>query len=115
MKIDPRMDRHLKAIYPEPHVLFDAGDAVQGLVQHPGWLHVTRLIEWEIATIDATLDEGNTPLSRAEYALLHGRRDGLRAMQRAADAIFDRAQREYRAQRATHERDAESSLNGGPS
>ena len=107
------MDRHLSDIYTEQHELFEAGDVVSSLVAHEGWLHVTRLLEHEIADIDSMLDGRTEPLTRAQYAHWHGRRDGLRAMHRAADAIIDRAQREYQRQRAKHEGDAEPSLNGG--
>jgi hypothetical protein len=107
------MERHLKVIYPEQQELFEAGDAVSALLTHPGWLHVTRLLEYEIATIDSGLDEPHTPLTQAEYAIGHGRRDGLRAAQKAADAVILVAAREYDRQRAKHEGDAEPSLNGG--
>jgi len=113
VQIDPRMERHLKRIYPQPQELFEAWDAVDALLAHPGWLHITRLLEYEIATIDAGLDEPHTPLTQAEYAMGHGRRDGLRAAQKAADAIVGVGEREHVRQRARHEGDAEPSLNGG--
>lgn len=113
MKPDPHYDRHLKQIYPLPQDLFEAGEAVQMLIAHPGWLHVTRLLEWEIATIDSGLDDRDEPLTQAQYAGRHGRRGGLRGMQQAADAIIDKANREYERQRSIHEGDAEPSLNGG--
>ena len=109
------MDRHLDAIYAEPQHLFEAGDEVQALLAHPGWLHITRLIEWEVATIDHGLDGRDEPLTQAQYAARHGRRGGLRGAQAAADAIIGKADREYRRQRAKHEGDAEPSLNGGQS
>jgi hypothetical protein len=107
------MERHLKTIYPLPQDLFDAGDAVVTLEASAGWLHVSRLIEYEIATIDAGLDGSNQPLTQAEYAMAHGRRDGLRGAQKAIETISAVAQREYERQRARHEGDAEPSLNGG--
>ena len=113
MKSDPKMDRHLDVIYPEPQHLFEAGDAVQALILHPGWVHITRLLEYEIATIDSGLDGRDEPLTQAQYAARHGRRGGLRGLQAAADAIIGRAEREYERQRAKHEGDAEPSLNGG--
>lgn len=106
------MDRHLDRIYPEPQTLFEAGDEVASLMMHPGWRHITRLLEWEIATIDATLDGRDEPLTRAQYASWHGRRGGLRAFQAAADAIIGKSEREYERQVAKHESGAESSLNG---
>jgi len=63
--------------------------------------------------LDAGLDEPHTPLTQAEYAMGHGRRDGLRAAQKAADAIVGVGEREHVRQRARHEGDAEPSLNGG--
>lgn len=106
------MDRHLDRIYPESHRLFEAGDEVASLMVHPGWLHVTRLLEYEVLTIDATLDGRDEPLTRAQYASFHGRRGGLRAFQAAADAIIARAEREFARQSVKHEGDAEPSLNG---
>jgi hypothetical protein len=106
------MDRHLDRIYAEPHHLFEAGDEVASLMVHPGWLHITRLLEYEIATIDATLDGRDEPLTRSQYASYHGRRSGLRAFQAAADAIIARAEREYARQVVKHEGGAESPLNG---
>src|SRR4051812_39488154 len=106
------MDRHLDRIYPEPHRLFEAGDEVASLMAHPGWLHVTRLLEYEVFEIDKTLDGRDEPLTQAQYAARHGRRGGLRAFQAAADAIIARSEREYARQVTKHEGDAEPSLNG---
>jgi hypothetical protein len=113
VKPDPRMERHLKVIYPLPQDLFEAGEAVGATHDSAGWLHISRLIEYEIATIDAGLDGPNHPLTRAEYAMAHGRRDGLRGAQKAVETIITVALREYDRQRAKHEGDAEPSLNGG--
>jgi len=115
VQIDPRMERHLKVIYPQPHDLFEAAETVGALVAHPGWLHITRLLEYSVATIDAGLDGREEPLTQAQYAARHGRRDGLRGAQAAADAIIGKAALVYERQRATHEGDAEPSLNGGQS
>lgn len=106
------MDRHLDRIYPELQRLFEAGDEVASLMIHPGWLHITRLLEYEIATIDSTLDGRDEPLTRSQYASYHGRRGGLRAFQAAADAIIARSEREYARQVAKHEGSAEPLLNG---
>jgi hypothetical protein len=78
--------------------LFAAGEAVQSLEGHPGWVHLQRLIQAEIAAIDASLDGGSTPLSRAEYAMAHGRRGGVLAVVKAADAIVQRAEAKKREQ-----------------
>ena len=108
------MDRHLDRIYPEPQQLFEAGDLVQSLMVHPGWLHVTRLLEYEIATIDATLDGRQEPLTQAEYAHWHGRRGGLKGFQAAVATIIARAEREYERQRAVISNGgAESPPDGG--
>jgi hypothetical protein len=106
------MDRHLERIYPELQRLFEAGDEVASLMAHPGWLHVTRLLEYEVSTIDATLDGRDEPLTQAQYAWWHGRRGGLRGFQAAGDAIIAKAEREYARQVTKHEGDAEPSLNG---
>jgi hypothetical protein len=86
--------------------LFEAGEAVRALVAHPGWVHVSRLVEEEIAQIDFSLD-GRLRDTRAEYAFDHGRRSGLRAMQQAADAIVHVAEHERDKQQRKHEGAAE--------
>lgn len=113
MKSDPKMDRHLSVIYPQPQDLFEAAEAVNAMIAHPGWRHIERLLAYEIATIDVGMDDTAEPLTQAQYAHRHGRRSGLRGMSQAADAIIERSSREYERQRAKHESGAESSLNGG--
>lgn len=108
MKQDPRLKRHVERIYPDMQDLFAAGEAVEDLQAHPGWLHIVRLLEWEISTIDHTLDGRLVPLSQAEYAMAHGRRSGLRAFEDAAGAILSEYRDTLEEQRAKHERGAES-------
>ena len=108
MKPDPRLTRHVDRIYPDLQDLFAAGEAVEDLLAHPGWLHITRLIEYETATVDFDLDGRAEPLSQAEYAMAHGRRGGLRAIEGASGAILSKYRSALEAQRRRHERGAES-------
>lgn len=84
------------------------GEAVESLVAHPGWAHVTRLVEAEVAEIDRTLDGRDEPLEQAQYALKHGRRGGLRGAMEAAEAILDLYRTALDEQRRKHESGAES-------
>lgn len=100
----PRMTRHVKGRYDTLNGLVAAGELVQGLIGHPGWGHLMGVIDAEIATIDRRLDDAITePLSQAEYAVAHGRRGGLRAIEDAAHAIVGVAADELERQRARHE------------
>lgn len=84
------------------------GEAVESLVTHPGWAHVQRLVEAEIAEIDRALDAGDEPLTQAQYAIRHGRRGGLLASRDAAETILARYRAALEHQRAKHENPAES-------
>ena len=88
--------------------LFAAGEAVEGLLSHPGWAHVARLIEAEAAAVEAKMD-GRLLESRAEYAFAHGRLGGLKAAASAAAAIRSRAALRLEQQQRKHEGDAERS------
>lgn len=109
MEPDKHLTRHVRAIYPDLESLFAAGEAVEDLLRHPGWLHLVRLADYEIATTDATLDRTDTPLSQAEYAYAHGRRGGLRALEGSAGAILSKYRAALEEQRAKYESGAESS------
>jgi hypothetical protein len=99
---DPTITRHLKDLYPSLEALFAAGEEVEALLAHPGWGHVVRLLDAEIATIDRDLD-GGLKESRAEYAQAHGRRGGLRFSRDAAVALLERARDTLEQQRLLHE------------
>jgi hypothetical protein len=103
---EPEFSNHVRRIYSSLDELFEAGEAVRSLVTHPGWVHISRLIEEKIAEIDFSLD-GRLLATRSEYAHQHGQRHGLRAMQQAADAIVAVAERKRREQQAKHEGTAE--------
>lgn len=109
---EPTYTRHVEKLWPELEELFAAGDRLEELVAAPGWADLHAVLNLEIARIDKELDGARTPLGRADYALAHGRRDGLRAALRAADAIISRASEERENQRIKHEADGESSAGG---
>jgi len=105
---DPRMTRHIDRLWPEPQGLFEAGEIVQEFTSHPGWAVITRVLEEELAEIGSRLDHGSKPLEQAEYALAHGRRGGLLAMNEAAQAILVRFQQRMAEQRDLYESAGES-------
>jgi hypothetical protein len=109
MSTDPKFSNHLKDVWPSLTDLFGAGENVRDLMTHPGWADVYRLVEAEIATIDRDLDGSLEPKSQAEYALKHGRRDGLLGYLRAAQAIVGRYEQRLEEQQRKHEGDAEPS------
>lgn len=86
---------------------FTAGAAVESLLAHPGWDHIGRLLDAEIAEIDRKVD-GSLLESKSEYAFLHGRRGGIRFGRDVAEAILSRSRQKLEEQRAKHERSAES-------
>jgi hypothetical protein len=104
----PEMSRHLRGEYGSLEELFRAGEAVQGLLEHPGWKHIMAVVDAEIATIDRELDSHREPLSQALYAMKHGRRGGLMAVEQAAQAILRRYEASLEEQRQRHESGAGS-------
>jgi hypothetical protein len=103
----PVLTRHVDSLFPDLEHLFQAGEDVAAVIVHPGWAAVKALVASEIDAINARLDAGHEPLEQAEYALAHGRRGGLLALQGAADAILERAERRRREQAERHEPAAE--------
>lgn len=95
-----------RRLYPGMNDLFDAGTDVRDVMRHPGWEHVTRLIDAMLAEADTALD-GRLLDSRAEYARAHGRRSGLRSMAEAARAIVSEADRKLAEQARKYEGAAE--------
>lgn len=83
--------------------LSEAGEAVEELVCHPGWVQVVLLLAAEREALDAELDGYRTPKSRAEYAMAHGRRSGLCAAEDAAGALLRHFHGEREKQRRRHE------------
>lgn len=101
-RTDPKFTRHLDDLYPTLEGLFDAAEAVEDMLAHPGWAHLTRLLEAEAAEADVEVD-GRLLESRAEYAFAHGRRGGLRSAMVAASTLLRRAESKLAEQRAKHE------------
>lgn len=102
----PPWTGHIDRSYGDLDELFAAAEAVEGLMAHPGWDHVMRLLEAEAAQVSATTD-GRLLESRSEYAFAHGRMGGLRAVRAAAGAIVGRAAQRFEQQRSKHEGTAE--------
>jgi hypothetical protein len=107
MAADPRFSRHIPEVFPTMEGLLEAGEAVESLLSHPGWLALQTLIAAERSVIDRDLDRTSIPLSQAEYALAHGRRDGLSSADEAATALIGRYQSTLRTQQLRHERGSE--------
>lgn len=106
-RLEPEYVALVKRALPDLESLFQAGDDVMALMLHPGWTHITRLLDASVADIDARLD-GNLLDSRAEYARAHGRRNGLSALPHLARAIVAEAERRRREQERKHEATAGS-------
>lgn len=102
------MVRHVKAAFPDLDSLFAAGEAVGSMAEQFGWTLLTDVLDREIAAETAFLEDRSEPLSRAQYAMAHGRIAGLRGAQEAADAIVIHAERIHQEQMAKHEGGAES-------
>lgn len=112
--LDPRWANLVDDLFPrrDLQAILDASEAVQATIASPGWPIVMALLEAEVGRLDVELD-GDRPLeSRADYAAKHGFRGGLRAPERAVQALIGRAESRYAEQRARHERDAEPSPDG---
>lgn len=90
--------------------LTSAADAVTGLMAHPGWAHLCRLLDAETDSLDAQMDGGRLLESRAEYAHLHGQRRGLQAAVGLAHAVVREADKRLVMERTRNERGAESPL-----
>lgn len=80
-----------------------AADAVEALLATPGWDVLMELLEVERQSVAKKIERGLAPLEQAEYALLHGRLGGLRAVQEQAHALLARRADEMEKQRAKHE------------
>jgi hypothetical protein len=105
---DPRMTRHIDRLWPEPQGLFEAGEIVQEFTSHPGWAVIARVIKEERDEIRSRLDHAVKPPEQAEYALAHGRLDGLVAMEEAALAVLTRFEQRLQQQRDLYEHAGES-------
>lgn len=103
---DPAFVNLTRNVFHDLDTLFEAGEAVRALQDHPGWAYLTRLLDMKIAEIDMSLD-GPLLGSRSEYAHAHGRRGGLRALTEAARAIVSEADRKLAEQQRIHEGAAE--------
>lgn len=63
--------------------------ALEGLMGHPGWAVLMQILEAQKHTVDARLFNGGRALeARADYAILHGRREGLDAARVACEAVI---------------------------
>lgn len=86
--------RHVNGLWPSREdlpSLIESAEEVERTIASPGYRAIKRVIDAEIAQVDAKLD-GNKTLEHVEYARLHGRRSALAAFEHAATAIVDRAQ-----------------------
>lgn len=100
---DPSLSRHIGDLFPSLEELVAAREAAVALLAQPGWTLLIRLLDAEIATIDATLDSGRVLESKADYAAAHGRRGGLRAPEQVMRLLVERADARLAEQAAKHE------------
>jgi hypothetical protein len=103
------LTNHADAIYVDADSAQRGLDDVHRLLASPGWSRVEEILELELVAIDKRLDCPREPLSRAQYAMEHGRRSGIKATLQVPLAIIERAGRRLDIERAKFEGDAESS------
>jgi hypothetical protein len=87
----PAHSNAVREAFPTIDSLTSAAEDVRSLLSHPGWTHLCRLLDAEVADLDVRLDGGRLLESRAEYAHLHGQRRGLGAASGLAHAIVREA------------------------
>lgn len=105
---DPRFARHIDECFKDDlAALFEAGEAVEGLLRTRGWGELVQILDAETARVDRDLN-GDKPLEHVEYAKLHGERRGLRTAEEAARAIVARAAQRRLEQSKRHEGAGES-------
>lgn len=107
--MEPTYAHHAKQAYPSLNELFRAGEAVEDMLSHPGWIVVQSLLAREEAGIDARLN-GPRVLGHVEYAHMHGQLRGLSAAADAAQALRDRYVTVRAEQEAIYEGAGESAL-----
>lgn len=108
VRTDPQITRHIKVGDSLEKLERDA-ELGADLVASPGWPLLERLVNAEIATIDAELDRGLLD-SKADYAFRHGRRGGLAAALQFIPALLEHAESEFDKQRERHEGPREGGL-----
>jgi hypothetical protein len=72
---------------------FAARQAVEGLMEHPGWDVLVGLVETATKATYDQMKYTQKPLEQAEYAQLHGRIAGLESIVPAAEAVLVNGQR----------------------
>lgn len=101
--VDPRWTGHVNRVFADNlEELLAAAEAVESLLTHPGWTHLSRLLDAEAEQVSAVTD-GRLLESRADYAFAHGRMGGIRSITLAAEAILERAQHKLAEQQSKHE------------
>ena len=100
----------MRETFPTLDSLTSAAEAVSGLLKHPGWTHLCRLLDAETAGLDEQMDGGRLLESRAHYALLHGQRRGMGAAVGLAHAVVREADKRLEQERTRNERGADAPL-----
>lgn len=91
----------------DPDVLYEMRVAVEGLVEHPGWVYIMELVEARTADTQLLMETGLH--HQAEYTAFIAEIRGMRAAKAAADAVIAAAEiaeernREFVAQMAAKE------------
>lgn len=104
-----RLTAAVDRLWPKPAGLPELmahGPVVEALMAHPGFPAVLAVLDDELRDIDSKLD--SKPLDAAEYTFLHGRRNGLKGLREASEAIVSRSNERRAEQAAKHEGAAES-------
>ena len=109
---DPLYINHVDRLWPELTDLFAVGERVEALAESAAWGDVAAILDAEAAKVTASLNQAREPLTQAEYAMAHGRLDGLSAARRAVDAIIRLSRERLEEQRQAHEAAGESVAGG---
>lgn len=78
--------------------LLRVAEEVRGVMGHPGWARIYRLIDEEILAVNDSMS-GKPLDAHEDYAYRHGQLDGLNALRDMANAIVAHAEHEERIQR----------------
>jgi len=102
--MDPRWKKHVRDVFgADADALQRAHDAVRATVASPGWEVIQGMLRAERGIVDRKLDDPDRVLEHADYALKHGYRAGLNALEDVARVLIDYTAELVEDQRRRHE------------
>lgn len=103
MKSVARFSRHVKDVYGRVDELAAVAEAVEEMLNSPGWAAIEGLLGAELGENDRVLDDPFAVLEQASYAGRHGYRAGLKGAREAAETLVVVAAERLAAARRQHE------------